>query len=74
MSSNPVERNFVTRYVLGFAIMGAMMLGGGAGGWTLATLGVPGGTWLGTLLGALVVLVAIGVWYNRYDESFADEQ
>lgn len=74
MSPNPVEENFVTRYALGFAIIAAMMLGGGAGGWALASLDVPGGRWIGTLLGALVVLVAVGVRYQGYDESYNDAE
>ena len=67
MAENPIERNPVTRYLLGMAVVFAMMLGGGAGAYLLTELSVPYGRWIGALVGAFVVFVAFAVIYRRYD-------
>lgn len=72
MASNPVERNPVTRFVFGFAVIVAMMLGAGAVGGAVTSLtDVPYGGVVGVAVGALATLVVIGVLYNRYDERSA---
>ncbi len=70
MATNPVERNVVTRFVFGFAVIAATMLGAGAVGGGLRTLAVPYGAWIGAAVGALAVLVAVGVVYTRYDRAY----
>jgi len=72
MTSNPVEDNFVTRFILGLAVIFAMMFGGGAGGVALSALDIPFGRLLGTVIGALLVFAAFAVLYRRYDASYAE--
>ena len=67
---NPVENNFVTRFILGFAVIFAMMIGGGAVGWAFSSIGIPYGDWLGVAIGAVVVFAVFAVLYRRYDASF----
>lgn len=69
MATNPVERNPVTRYLLGFAVIAGLFLGGGAGGWALSSLSVPYGAWIGTALGAVLAFALFSVAYTRYDAS-----
>lgn len=73
MGSNPVEANFVTRYLLGFAVIVAMMLGGGAVGAAFRATEVPYGGWIGVTVGAVLVFVGFVVLYGRYDASYDDE-
>jgi predicted MFS family arabinose efflux permease len=73
MRTNPVERNFVTRFVMGLAVIVGMFLGGGAGGWLLGSVGVAYAGVLGTLLGSAAVFVAFTAWYRRYDAAWAEE-
>lgn len=70
MASNPVEENFVTRFLLGMAVLLAMVLGGGAVGQFFQNAGVPYGDWLGAGLGMIAVFAAFTVLYRRYDASF----
>ena len=70
MASNPVEANFVTRFLLGTAVLLAMVLGGGAVGQLFLNRGVPYGDWLGTGLGMIVVFAVFAVLYQRYDADF----
>jgi hypothetical protein len=69
MDSNPVERNPVTRFVLGFAVIAAMAVGGGAVGTLFDSVGVPAGEYVGVAVGAAAVFVAFAAWYRRYDAS-----
>jgi hypothetical protein len=69
MSTNPVEANVVTRFLLGFAVIVAMMFGGGVGGSTLNDTTVPYGGVVGTAIGTLVVFLGFAVMYRRYDQS-----
>jgi hypothetical protein len=73
MSTNPVEANVVTRFILGFAVIAAMMLGGGAGGAALGRLDLPYGGVVGTALGAILVFIGFIVLYRRYDAGFTGE-
>lgn len=70
MASNPVEENFVTRFLLGMAVLLAMVLGGGAVGQFFQNAGVPYGDWLGAGLGMIVVFAVFTVLYRRYDAGF----
>lgn len=72
MSTNPVEANVVTRYILGFAVITAMMFGGGVGGSLLNDTSAPYGGVVGTALGALVVFLGFVVLYRRYDQSYSE--
>jgi hypothetical protein len=69
MGTNPIERNPVTRFLLGVAVVAAMTAGGGAAGWLLDSAGAPAGEYVGVAVGASVVFVAFTVWYRRYDAS-----
>lgn len=73
MGTNPVEENFVTRYILGFAVIVAMMLGGGAVGGAFQAVEIPYGGGIGVALGAILVLVGFIVLYGRYDAAYDDE-
>ncbi|WP_254544021.1 hypothetical protein [Halomarina pelagica] len=73
MGNNPVEDNFVTRFLLGLAVIFAMMIGGGAIGGAFLSLGVPYGDWLGVAVGSVLVFVAFVVLYRRYDASYDTE-
>lgn len=70
MVNNPVENNFITRLILGFAVIVAMMIGGGAVGGLLMNAGIPYGDWIGVAVGAIVVLGVFVVLYQRYDASY----
>ncbi len=70
MATNPVEENVVTRFILGFAVIFAMMLGAGALGSVLRDTAIPFGGWIGVLLGAVLVFIGFVVVYRRYDASF----
>lgn len=72
MSQNPVERNVVTRFILGLAVITAMSIGGSVVGSLLQDSGVPYGGILGVATGAILVFLAFVVWYSRYDASFAE--
>ena len=69
MPTNPVEGNFVTRLILGLAVIFAMLLGGGAVGSALGATPLPYGGVLGVGVGALLVFVGFAVLYRRYDTS-----
>lgn len=73
MPTNPVEENVVTRFILGFTVILAMMGGGGAVGGFLDTTAAPYGGVLGTALGALLVFVGFTVLYRRYDNSYNEQ-
>ncbi|MFC6904231.1 hypothetical protein [Halalkalicoccus tibetensis] len=68
MPSNPVERNFLTRFILGFAVIGLMSIGGGAVARPLVSMVGP----IAGFIGALIVFVLFARWYTRYDASFAE--
>lgn len=70
METNPVEANFVTRYILGFAVIVAMMIGAGAVGGGFRALQIPYGGLIGVALGAILVLVAFIILYGRYDAAY----
>lgn len=70
MSRNPVEENVVTRFLLGAAVIFAMMVGGGAVGSVGTSLGIPYGGWMGVTLGAVAVFVGFTALYRRYDASY----
>lgn len=72
MTRNPVERNVVTRFLLGLAVLLGMMVGGAGGAAVFRRLGVPYADWTGVFAGAVVVFLAFAVVYTRYDASFAD--
>ncbi len=67
MSPNPVEQNVVTRFLLGFAVILGMMLGGAAGGSLASLVDVPYAGVSGVFLGSVIVFGAFSVWYTRYD-------
>lgn len=69
MATNPIEENFITRFILGFAVIMAMMIGGGAGGYGLRTLDFPYGGVVGVTIGALVVFIGFVGLYRRYDAA-----
>lgn len=70
VTRNPIERNFLTRFLVGLAVVFGMFLGGGALGWTFLSVGVPYGDWIGTGVGAVLAFAAFAVLYRRYDASF----
>ncbi|WP_435349730.1 hypothetical protein [Haloarchaeobius sp. HRN-SO-5] len=67
MARELVDRNLFTRLLFAAGVVVATALGGFAIGSFLDSLGVPGGYWVGTALGALIVLAAAVSWY-RQDE------
>ena len=71
MSTNPVEDNFVTRFILGFAVLVAISLGAGLGGLLFEAVGVPWG--IGYLLGGLGVFLGFSAWYTRYHRRVTGE-
>lgn len=73
MTTNPVEENVVTRFILGLAVIFAMMLGGGAVGSALGATPFPYGGVLGVGTGAVLVFVGFAVLYRRYDASVQTE-
>jgi hypothetical protein len=72
MSSNPVERNVVTRYLLGFAVVVAMLLGGGAVGGAAVALALPYGGVVGAVVGGALVFAVFTFLYDRYDAAYGD--
>jgi hypothetical protein len=69
MATNPVEENFVTRYILGLGVILAMMVGGRAVGSVFGSTGISYGGPLGVVLGAALVFVVFTMLYRRYDRS-----
>jgi hypothetical protein len=69
MTETPAEANPVTRFILGLAVILAMMAGGGAVGALVRPLDVSFATPVGVAVGALAVFVAFGVLYQRYSSS-----
>lgn len=69
MVTNPVEENVVTRFLLGFAVIVAMMMGAGAGGYVLRTLDFPYAEVMGVVIGAMFVFIGFVVLYRRYDAA-----
>jgi hypothetical protein len=69
MDTNPVEENPVTRFVLGFAVAVAMMLGGGAVGGAFRYTEIPYGGTIGVAIGAILVFVGFVLLYGRYDAA-----
>jgi len=70
MAQNPVERNFVTRFVLGLGVILAMMAAGGLTGQLFSTFEFPYATAVGVFIGALAAFVVFAAWYTRYDASW----
>ncbi|WP_122087945.1 hypothetical protein [Halalkalicoccus subterraneus] len=70
MVHNPIERNAVTRFILGFAIITLMSIGGEVVAGPLVSIAGPVAGFVGMFLGALAVFVAFAHWYVRYDASF----
>lgn len=70
MVHNPIERNVVTRFILGFAVITSMYVGGGVVAGPLVSIAGPVAGFVGMFLGALVVFIAFAHWYARYDGSF----
>ncbi|MDZ7730268.1 MAG: hypothetical protein U5K37_03975 [Natrialbaceae archaeon] len=73
MSTNSIEDNLITRFILGFAVILAMTVGGGAVGGALSALQVPYGAWVGVAFGALVVFAGFVGLYRRYDATGTTE-
>jgi len=71
MARNPVERNFVTQFLLGIVVITGMFVGGGVGGYAVGRVGVPYDSVVGVMLGSLLVFAAFAVWYSRYDAAFS---
>jgi len=74
MATNPVEENFVTRYILGLGVILAMMIGGRAVGSVVGSTELPYGGVLGVVLGALLVFLGFTVLYRRYDRSYRNSR
>ncbi|MFC4544413.1 hypothetical protein ACFO5R_21010 [Halosolutus amylolyticus] len=72
MGTNPVEENFVTRFLLGFAVIVAMAIGGRAVAAAFVSAGIPYANWLGVAVGAVLVFAAFTVLYRRYDASYGE--
>lgn len=73
MDRNPVEDNVVTRFILGFAVIFAMMIGGQAIGTAFISYDIPSGDWLGVGTSAVLVFVIFIVLYRRYDAAYSTE-
>lgn len=74
MENNPVEDNFVTRFLLGFAVIVALMIGGHAVGTAVLSVGIPYGDWVGVAVGAVLTFVVFTVLYQRYDASYGADR
>lgn len=74
MASNPIERNFVTRFLLGLVVIGAMAAGGAFLARPLTSLGGPVAGFVGMFVGALLVFALFAGWYSRYTASFATDR
>lgn len=72
MARNPIEQNFVTRFILGLVIIGLMSAGGAVLARPLASFAGSTAGFVGMFLGALLVFVLFARWYTRYDDSFND--
>lgn len=68
IASNPVKNNFLTRYLFGFAVIVAMMIGGGAVGGVMMNAGIPYEDWIGVAVGAIIVFAAFVVLYPTLNE------
>jgi len=73
MAENPVERNPITRFLLGLAVIAGMFLGGGAVGWLFREAGVPYGDWIGVAVGAIAAFLLFTIVYSRYADPFDGE-
>jgi hypothetical protein len=73
MSPNPVERNPVTRFLLGLAVIVGMMVGAQLLAGALLSVEFPYGALVGAVVGSLLVFGGFVVWYARYDAA-ADEE
>ena len=71
--SNPVEDNFVTRFILGSAVLFAMMVSGGVVSSGFLSVGIPYGDWFGFAIGVIIVFAVFTVLYRRYDASYETE-
>lgn len=73
MARYPVENNFITRFLLGFGVLAAMIFGGSVVAWILVSLEIPYGGGIGMILGAFVVFLLFSLWYSSYDAGFDSE-
>ncbi len=73
MPRNSIERNFVTRLILGVAVLTLMYVAGGTLARPLVSMGGPIAGFIGVFVGALVMFVLFAHWYARYDGSFETE-
>ncbi|SEH14513.1 hypothetical protein SAMN04487967_1637 [Natronorubrum sediminis] len=73
MGQNPVEDNFVTRIILGLAVIYAMMVAGGTLGESFAGLEIPYAEWIGVAVGAMLVFAVFIPLYRWYDASYSSE-
>lgn len=69
MTQNPVEANPVTRFLLGLAVIFAMMVGGGVVGRALEATTLPYGLQIGVFSGALLVFAGFAALYRRFNAS-----
>ncbi|WEL17125.1 MULTISPECIES: hypothetical protein [unclassified Halorhabdus] len=69
MEQNPVEDNFITRIILGFVVLYAMLIVGSSVGNMFST---DNGyvALIGFVIGALFVFVIFAALYSRYDQSY----
>lgn len=69
MGQNQVEDNFVTRIILGFVVLYAMLIVGSFVGNTFST-GNRYVAWVGFVFGTIFVFVIFAALYNSYDQSY----
>lgn len=73
MKQNPVEDNFVTRLILGVAVIYAMMIAAVSVATAFRNVGIPRAELIGTALGAMLVFVIFALLYRCYDARFGPD-
>lgn len=69
MAKNPIENNPVSRFILGFAVIFGMFVGGGIGARVFASISMPFAELIGVVIGALAAFAMFSWFYFKYDKS-----
>lgn len=72
MGKTPVERNFITRIILGFVVIFVMLIMGSVIGNVMSSINKYAG-WLGFAIGAILVFVIFTAMYYNYSRSYNDK-
>ncbi len=73
MLPNSVEKNPVTRFILGLVVIICMSLGAQVAMMVLSWVGIPYPNWTGVIVGSLAAFVTFAAIYTHYYPSHSSD-